>query len=194
MNQAMNVSYVASALEPATWPKLLDPRGNPLPEIALAGRSNVGKSTLINLLSGRKRLAKVSSTPGKTQRLQFFSADERVLLVDLPGFGYAKAPLALQLEWSSAIDLYLKTRPLACILLLLDIRRMPGSDDLNLMNWCLSRKVPVLPVFTKTDMLSPPECAKQKKEATALLGSLLEPISVPAPRRILWKILDDFIR
>jgi GTP-binding protein len=76
--------YIASALEPESWPRLLSPRGNPLAEIAFAGRSNVGKSTLINILSGQKGLAKISSTPGKTQRLQFFCFDERYLLVDLP--------------------------------------------------------------------------------------------------------------
>jgi len=183
-----SLTYVASALEPQSWPRLLAPNGTPLPEIALAGRSNVGKSTFLNLLAGQKALAKVSSTPGKTQRMQFFLGGQRCVLVDLPGYGYAKAPRAMQADWSQAIQNYLETRPsLRLLVLLLDIRRDPSPEDLQLMDWVEKRgALRLLPVFTKTDILSPTECALRKQA----LGHLFETyLTVPAPRRIVWNQL-----
>ncbi len=169
MNGSMR--YIASALEPDSWPKILSPRGEPLPEIALSGRSNVGKSSLINLLAGQKGLAKISSTPGKTQRLQFFCFDERCVLVDLPGYGYAQAPQKERAEWSQATDQYLNTRTsLKLVLLLLDIRRTPSSDDRNLLLWAVDRGIGILPVFTKTDMVSPAECERLRSQAILYLS------------------------
>ncbi len=183
--------YVASALDPASWPRLLDPRGQPLPEIALAGRSNVGKSTLINLLSQQKGLAKISSTPGKTQRLQFFTYDDRIVLVDLPGYGYAKASLAVRSEWSEAIDRYLNERPsLRLLLLLLDIRRLPSDDDLSLSSWATEKGLPLLPVFTKTDMLSKVDCERQMNQALSRLNlSSSDALIAPESPRRLWSAI-----
>lgn len=180
----MDLTYLLSALEPESWPVLT------LPEIALAGRSNVGKSTFLNLLAGKK-LAKVSSVPGKTQRMQFFQA-EGCVLVDLPGYGYAKAPAAAQAEWSEAVHAYLEKRAqLKKLLLLLDIRREPSEDDLQLLDWAAGNPgMKLLPVLTKTDLVSKTECEKQTKKILDALApyNLIEiPLSVPAPRKIVWK-------
>lgn len=188
----MDLTYLASALEPESWPNPLDPSGRPLPEIALAGRSNVGKSTFLNLLAGQK-IAKVSSTPGKTQRIHFFQAKKWVL-VDLPGYGYAKAPLSLQAKWSEAIHSYLTTRAsLKKLVLLLDIRRDPSPDDLQLLEWASQNpSLELLPVLTKTDLLSKNECERQTKKLmeALLLFNLKIPLSVPAPRKVVWNRLD----
>ncbi len=188
-------SYVASALLPCEHPKLLDPQGNPLPEIALAGRSNAGKSTLVNLLSGDKHLAKVAAIPGKTQRLQFFS-NGFLTLVDLPGYGFAKAPASLQAEWSAAIDIYLNYREnLCCLILLLDARREPSPDDLALAAWASARPIPWIPCFTKTDLLSPSEALRSQESALRLLSPdrPLRPIHSSLPAAHLWASLKNHI-
>ena len=185
--------YIASALESASWPRLLDPKGLALPEIAFAGRSNVGKSTLINLLSEQKALAKISSTPGKTQRLQFFCYDERLLLVDLPGYGYAKASRSAREEWSQAIDRYLNERAsLRLLLLLLDIRRTPSDEDLSLVSWAKEKALPLLPVFTKTDMLSKAECSPKQKQALSRLN-LTDSLLAPESPRRLWSAIMRYL-
>lgn len=186
-----SMSYIASSLEQGSWPRVLSPRGEPLPEIALAGRSNVGKSTLINLLAGQKNLAKVSSTPGKTQRLQFFSFEERCLLVDLPGYGFARAPAAVRAEWSQAIDLYLNTRSsLKLLLILLDIRRTPTDDDLALISWARNRPLPYRVVLTKTDLVTPAELTLRMKAFASLDPE--GPLLMPTSRQKLWPHLLRF--
>jgi GTP-binding protein len=146
------------------FPRLKDPRGNFLPEIAFVGRSNVGKSSLINHLLNQKKLAKTSSTPGKTQLLNFFSIDEKMILVDLPGYGYAKAPNASIQKWSKAIDDYLNAAPsLRLILLLLDSRRDITDDDRTLIEWASFKKIPLLTVLTKTDKLTPSQLEEKMK-------------------------------
>lgn len=187
MNKRM--VYIASALEPTSWPRCLLPNGELMPEIALAGRSNVGKSTLINHLAGQKNLAKVSSTPGKTQRLQFFCYDEQYLLVDLPGYGFANAPPSIRAEWSNAIDVYLNHRPsLKLILLLLDIRRAPSRDDQNLVEWARSQPLSLLPILTKTDLISPTECEERRHEILQTL-SLTESVSIPHSIHRIWPVI-----
>ncbi len=187
----MDLTYITSALEPESWPKLLDPNGKLLSEIALAGRSNVGKSTFLNLLSGKKTLAKISSIPGKTQRIQFFHAENKLAVVDLPGYGYAKAPASLQAEWSAAIHIYLTERAsLKRLVLLLDIRRDPSPDDLQLLEWANRHpSLDILLVLTKTDLLSKNECEKRYKKILDALSpyNITEtPLSVPAPRQVVW--------
>ncbi len=125
------------------------------PQVALAGRSNVGKSTLLNRLVGQKNLAKVSSTPGKTRSLNFFSIGERFYLVDLPGYGYAKVSKSLKDEWGKLIETYLRTCPnLTGLVLLLDVRRDVTDDDLQMLEWLAKRSLPVLAVVTKVDKVS----------------------------------------
>ncbi len=122
------------------------------PQVAVAGRSNVGKSSLLNKLWNRKGLAKVSGTPGKTRSLNFFRIDDTFYFVDLPGYGYAKVAKSVKATWGSLIEQYLTTgQELAGLLLLLDSRRDPTDEDRQLINWLVDRRLPVLAVITKAD-------------------------------------------
>lgn len=126
-----------------------------LPEVAFAGRSNVGKSSLINTLIGRKRLVKVSARPGKTQGLNYFLVDNRFHLVDLPGYGYAKVPKAMQDGWQDLISSYLESRrTMRCVVVIIDIRHEPKRQDTQLLDWLAEKNIPRLPVYTKIDKLS----------------------------------------
>ena len=148
--------FLTSALHPKEWPSLS------LPEIALVGRSNVGKSSLINHFLETKHLAKISSKPGKTRRINFFSVDRSLLLVDLPGYGYAATSKKEQQTWSHYLDLYLEDRPLSGLLFLCDMRRKMNDDDNLLIDWVSRRRLPFICVLTKADKLS------LKEQQTAL--------------------------
>jgi GTP-binding protein len=125
------------------------------PEIALIGRSNVGKSSLINLLADRRALAKVSVTPGKTQLINFFLINDRWFLVDLPGYGYAKVAQEKRVEFNEAVGDYLEERPnLARVFVLIDSRLPPQAVDLAFIEWLQSCEVPYALVFTKIDKVS----------------------------------------
>src|ERR1700744_2031022 len=132
-----------------------DPKGLPppgVPEIAFAGRSNVGKSSLINALAGRKALARVSNTPGRTQQVNFFSVDEKMMIVDLPGYGYAAAPKDTVAGWTDLIKLYLKGRvTLRHVLLLIDGRHGVKANDHEVMTMLDRAAVPFQIVLTKAD-------------------------------------------
>lgn len=126
-----------------------------LPEIAFAGRSNVGKSSLINKLVGRKSLVKVSSRPGKTQGLNFFLLPEQCYLVDLPGYGFAKVPRPMQNAWQTLISSYLEKRQtLRCVVVIVDIRHEPKQQDSQLLDWLRVQRIPFLVVYTKIDKVS----------------------------------------
>jgi GTP-binding protein len=158
--------FVASAFSRETFPKLITSSSHPMPEIAIAGRSNVGKSSLINHLLGGK-LAKTSSVPGKTQSINFFSIDEQIAFADLPGYGYAKVPKKVRGQWTDLIDHYLQNRStLQLILLLIDSRREPTKDDCALVKWISFHQKPILFVFTKTDKID--EMEKRKNTLTSL--------------------------
>lgn len=125
------------------------------PEFAFIGRSNVGKSSLINMLTNNKKLAKTSSTPGKTQLINHFEINDEWYLVDLPGYGFAKASKVMRLKWEKFIAEYLTQRaPLMNIFVLLDSRLEPQKIDLEFMNWCGEKGLPFSMVFTKIDKLS----------------------------------------
>jgi len=126
------------------------------PEIAFAGRSNVGKSSLINCLVRRRRLVRVSAQPGRTQQINFFSLNQDQLrLVDLPGYGFAKVPLAVKATWRKMVEAYLESRStLRGVVVILDIRRDPSPDDLMLLDYLAAQKRPIILAITKADKLS----------------------------------------
>jgi GTP-binding protein len=164
----MNVKsaeFVKSATSPDHYPC------SDLPEIAFAGRSNVGKSSLINVLVNRKSLVRTSSTPGRTQLINFFLVNGDFMLVDLPGYGFAKVPLAVKREWGPMVETYLSGRPqLKGVVLILDIRRTPNDEDLQLLHWLRAYGIPPVIVVTKCDKVTRNERAKQ----AALIARTLE--------------------
>lgn len=144
-----SVSFVVSNTDHKKCPE------DGLPEFAFIGRSNVGKSSLINLLTGNKKLAKTSSTPGKTQLINHFVINEQWYLVDLPGYGYAKVSKSARSNWEKFIADYLSNRKsLMNIFILLDSRLEPQKIDLEFINWCGEKQLPFVLVFTKIDKLS----------------------------------------
>jgi GTP-binding protein len=140
------------------------------PEIAFAGRSNVGKSSLINKLVNRKNLVKTSSKPGKTQSLNFFEVKERMFLVDLPGYGFAQVGRAMRSGWEELISGYLLEREtLACVVVIIDLRHELKAADREMLDWLQYNNIPALPVYTKADKLSRNQ---QNKQAAALDAAL----------------------
>lgn len=134
------------------------------PEIAFAGRSNVGKSSLINRLVNRHGLVKVSATPGKTQSLNYFLVNNDLYLVDLPGYGYAKVPRRVLNDWQGMISSYLEKREsLCCVVVIIDLRHPPKDYDRDLIAWLQSRSLPLLLVYTKADKLSRNEQNRQAR-------------------------------
>jgi len=129
-------------------------KGQSLPEIAFSGRSNVGKSSLINCLLNRRGLAKTSSTPGRTQAVNFIEVNGSFSFVDLPGYGYAKVPEALRRKWGGLITAYLEnSRNLRLVILIVDPRRDPTDDEILFMRWLLERHIPAIAVLTKVDKI-----------------------------------------
>ena len=145
----MKAEFVASSGSPEGFPS------EGLPEIAFLGRSNVGKSSLINALTGQKGLAFTSSTPGRTQTINFYRVEGRLFFVDLPGYGYARAPVERLLEWKKLIERYLtKRETLSFSCLILDARRGWMEKDLDLKRWLEHHGRPYLVIATKTDKLN----------------------------------------
>ena len=133
-----------------------------LPEIVLAGRSNVGKSSLVNALGGNRKLARVSQTPGKTQQIIYFDMDSQAILADLPGYGYSKASKDKSRGFSELCDNYFRVRKgIDLVLLLIDIRHEPSNDDIGMLNFLNSAGLPYFLVFTKCDKLSAQQVRKQ---------------------------------
>ncbi len=160
-----SAEFVKSAVKPSHYPSEV------LPEIAFAGRSNVGKSSLINTLLNRKRLVKTSSTPGRTQLINFFNINNTFSFVDLPGYGYAKVPDSVKKTWGPMVETYLSTRKtLKGVVLILDIRRIPGIEDFNLIDWLNYYHIPVILALTKTDKLSKTKQIKQHLTAAETLA------------------------
>lgn len=151
------------------------------PEIAFAGRSNVGKSSLINTLLNRKRLARTSTTPGRTQAVQFYLVNERFFFVDLPGYGYARAPREVRRQWAPLVESYLGDRaPLRGAIVILDIRRLPAKGDLELLTYLSRSKVEPVVVLTKSDKLARGRLASRKKIITQTLSDQISQ-SIPEP-------------
>ena len=145
-----NVEFIGGMSEKRGW----RPESS-LPEIAFAGRSNVGKSSLLNVLVRRKSFARVSRTPGRTREINFFRVNNAFVLVDLPGYGYARISKEQKAEWKPLIEAYLRrTTQLRGIVLLLDIRREPSDDDRAMLDFLAELEVPTIVALTKTDKLS----------------------------------------
>lgn len=137
-------------------------KGFGLPEIMLAGRSNVGKSSFINMLSGNNKLAKVSATQGKTRLVNFFMFNKEFILVDLPGYGYAEASKVEQQRWGKIIDSYIESsKNLVCAVLLVDVRHKPTEQDKQMLNYFTFNNIPVTIVATKYDKIKKAERMKK---------------------------------
>jgi len=159
-----SAEFVKSAVKPEQYPAEV------LPEIAFTGRSNVGKSSLINTLVNRKRLVKTSATPGRTQLINFFLINKTFSFVDLPGFGYAKVPDSVRRKWGPMIETYLSTRKmLKGVVLIMDVRRIPGIQELNFIEWLYYYNIPSMLILTKADKLSK---TKQLKQQVAIAKAL----------------------
>jgi GTP-binding protein len=160
-----SAEFVTSAVKKAQYP----PEG--LPEIAFAGRSNVGKSSLINTLVNRKHLVKTSSTPGRTQLINFFDINNNLTFVDLPGYGYARVPISVRQKWGPMIETYLSTRKtLKAVVIIMDIRRLPREEEQNLIGWLAHFSIAGILVLTKTDKLSKTKIGKQQTAIVRALG------------------------
>lgn len=169
--------FIKSAIKPADFPRLTRPDGTLMPEIAVAGRSNVGKSSLLNHLFQKRGFVKTSSTPGKTQLLNFFTVDDAVCFVDLPGYGYASVPLEVRKKWGPMVQNYLEGREsLVAILFLFDIRRLPNEEDLQLMEWIGYNQLPMILVLTKCDKVRSNEKVKNTKMIVEAFGNLEMPL------------------
>jgi GTP-binding protein len=142
-----------------------------LPEIAFAGRSNVGKSSLINALARRKKLARTSSAPGQTRAINFYRVNHRLVFADLPGYGYAKVSKTEREQWRGLIESYLRGRQnLRGVVLVTDLRRVPGPEDLDLIAFLAALGLPLLAAATKTDKLGPTHRERPRSELAAALG------------------------
>jgi len=159
-----SAKFICSAVTPGQYPP------DDLPEVAFAGRSNVGKSSLINKILNRKKLVRTSKTPGRTQLLNFFEINELWRFVDFPGYGYAKVPVEIKKRWRPMVESYLTSRVnLRGMVWLLDIRREVSKEDLQLWDWLQVKQVPVIIVVTKADKLSK---NKRNKQAASIAKSL----------------------
>ena len=149
----------------------LCPEGQGYPEIGFSGRSNVGKSSLINKLLNRKNLARTSKTPGRTQLLNYFLVNQAFYIVDFPGYGYAKVPHSVRDSWGKMVEGYLKNRKeLSGVVLLLDIRHKPTGQGEQMFKWLQHYEIPTLLVATKADKLSRSQQMKQEKVIKTTLG------------------------
>lgn len=166
-----NATFLKSCLEEKEFPKLYAQRNTFYPEIAIIGRSNAGKSSLINHLTQKKDLVHVSSSPGKTQTINFFNIDDQFLLVDLPGYGFAKIQKELKKTWGERLSLYLENRPqLKVLILVLDLRRDLSDEDKQMIEWARFHEKNILFVFSKADKFT----ASQKKPAEKKLFESLK--------------------
>ncbi|MBW1795664.1 MAG: ribosome biogenesis GTP-binding protein YsxC [Deltaproteobacteria bacterium] len=208
-----SAEFVTSAVKPSQYP----PPG--LPEIAFAGRSNVGKSSLINALLGRKNLVKTGSRPGRTQTINFFLINDSFYFVDLPGYGYARVSMAVRKSWGPMVEKYLKTRRegeqvppgqspsgavpgseatqgLCAVVVILDIRRLPNQGDHDLLGWLAHYKIPALVVLTKTDKLKKNKQDKQRNSIARELSTdpsflILFSAATGLGKQQLWKAVEN---
>lgn len=173
---------------------------NTKPEVAFAGKSNVGKSSLINGLLNRKSLARTSSQPGKTQTINFYNVNDELYLVDLPGYGYAKVSEETKAKWGRMIENYLHgSKQLRAVFLLIDIRHEPSANDRDMYNWIVYQGYEPIIIATKLDKIKRSQVQKQiriLKEGLKLLpGTVVIPFSAETKqgREEIWKLIDDLV-
>jgi ribosome biogenesis GTP-binding protein YsxC/EngB len=160
-----NAKYELTAVNPEQYPS------GEIPEVAFAGRSNVGKSSIINTLLNRKGLARVAATPGKTRALNFYNIDDSLHLVDLPGYGYANVSKDMRSSWGTTIETYLNLRlQLKMIILLVDIRHSPSDNDIEMYDWICKRNVPHMVVASKMDKIPRSQINTRLNDIKKVLG------------------------
>lgn len=191
----MKASFIKSAFKESHYPPA------DRPEIAFAGKSNVGKSSLLNVLVNRKKMARTSSTPGRTQALNFFSVNDSIYFVDLPGYGFAKVPLSIKKKWNMMVENYLKSRPnLKAVVVILDVRRDVSQEDKDLLIWLNHYQIDPVVVITKTDKLSRNKCEGRIKTIGKELkdyytGRVMAfSARTRKGRDLIWEIIEEKIR
>lgn len=173
---------------------------NTLPEFAFAGKSNVGKSSLINALMNRKAFARTSSQPGKTQTINFYNINDALYYVDLPGYGYAKVSVEVKAKWGKMIERYLQKSPmLKCVFLLIDIRHEPSENDKLMYDWILSNGYHPIIIATKLDKLKRSQVQKHVKMVRQGLGMEKDGIIIPFSaetkqgREEIWALIEQIM-
>jgi len=189
----VNAHFVISAAKPEDFPP------GRLPEIAVVGRSNVGKSSLINTLVHQQGLARTSRTPGRTRLINWFEVDGRFHLVDLPGYGYAAVDRNMRAGWQPLIEAYLDKRAvLAGVVLLVDVRRGPEEEELDFVPWLEQRKVPIVVALTKADKLPKNKRMLEVSKAKKTLALKRDPFAVSAQTGDgiddLWRAIDKLVK
>jgi len=184
--------YTTTAVKPEQFPE------NGWPEVAFVGRSNVGKSSLINALLNRKKLARTSQNPGKTRTINFFNVEDRLYFVDLPGYGYARVSKSESEKWGAMVEGYLQDRPpLKHIFLLMDIRHEPSAGDRQIHEWCKYYNLPFTIIATKSDKIK----KSQVQKHLAVIRKALNEETPPMPfsseswdgREALWGLIESEI-
>ena len=173
---------------------------NTLPEIAFAGKSNVGKSSLINALMNRKSYARTSATPGKTQTINYYNINDAMYLVDLPGYGYAKVSEDEKIAWGKMIERYLnQSKQLKAVFLLIDIRHDPSANDKMMYHWIVEQGFQPIIIATKLDKIKRSQVQKQVKAVKTGLDLLPRTIVIPFSaetkqgREEIWNLMDDIV-
>lgn len=193
----MNIKWskhITSAVKPEGYPE------SELPEIAMVGRSNVGKSSVINFLTGRKNLARVGNTPGKTRLINFFSLEDKLILVDLPGYGYAQVSKEERARWGKIVETYLHKRgQLKLVLMLVDIRHKPTADDKLMYEWLCSMETPHIIIATKADKITRTHYGEQVSEIRKTLDLMPDvpviPVSVTKKTgyQQMWDKINEYL-
>lgn len=170
------------------------------PEVAFAGKSNVGKSSLINALMNRKSLARTSAQPGKTQTINYYNVNDEIYFVDLPGYGYAKVSQSEKEKWGRMIERYLGTsKQLRAVFLLVDIRHAPGENDQLMYDWVLSQNYKPIIIATKLDKIKRSQTQKQLKLIRETLGAEKDTVMIPFSaetkqgRDEIYAIIDGYL-
>lgn len=195
----LKAKFIKTAILPKDYPIIRNAKGNVLPEVAVAGRSNVGKSSVLNHLFQTKHLVKTSSTPGKTQALNFFIFEDRLSFADLPGYGYAKVSQGVRKQWGPMVQSYLEKREtLKLVLFLIDIRRIPNEDDLRFLDWIVHSQKAMILVLTKVDKINREERKINREKILEALGaSNIHTVYYSATknlgRRELLTMIDDAV-